>query len=121
MGDSGIGDALRETFNSYKRNLKLASLVIYMVIKRTNAMHHYEPFSKITWLPWSRPMNDGQIKSNSNQVNSDLRGERVELHNTQYKLLCQPARGEATYILKDGKLTDQFSYLADYAAGNVKK
>lgn len=44
MGDSGIGDALRETFNSYKRNLKLASLVIYMVIKRTNAMHHYEPF-----------------------------------------------------------------------------
>lgn len=61
MGDSGIGDALRETFNSYKRNLKLASLVIYMVIKRTNAMHHYEPFSKLTWLPWSRPMNDGQI------------------------------------------------------------
>ena len=61
MGDSGIGDALRETFSSYKRHLKLASIVLYMVIKRTNSMHHYEPFSKVTWLPWSRPMNDGQI------------------------------------------------------------
>ena len=48
-------------------------------------------------------MNDGQIKSNSNKVNSDLKGERVELYDTQYKLLCQPARGEATYILKDGQ------------------
>ncbi len=48
-------------------------------------------------------MNDGQIKSNSNKVKSDLKGERVELHDTQYKLLCQPARGEATYILKDGQ------------------
>ena len=61
MGDSGIGDALRETFSSYKRHLKLASIVLYMVIKRTNSMHHYEPFSKVTWLPWSRTMNDGQI------------------------------------------------------------
>lgn len=48
-------------------------------------------------------MNDGQIKSNSNKVKSDLKGERVELHDTQYKLLCQPARGEAAYILKDGQ------------------
>ena len=61
MGESGIGDALKETFSSYKRHLKLASLAIYMVIKRTNAMHYYEPFSKITWLPWSKTLNDGQI------------------------------------------------------------
>ena len=45
--NSGIDDALRETFSSYKRHLKLASLVIYMVIKRTNAMHHYEPFQRL--------------------------------------------------------------------------
>lgn len=61
MGESGISDALKETFSSYKRHLKLASLAIYMVIKRTNAMHYYEPFSKITWLPWSKTLNDGQI------------------------------------------------------------
>ena len=61
MAQTGIGDALRNTFSSYKRHLKLASLAIYMVIKKTNAMHYYEPFSKITYLPWSRPMNDGQI------------------------------------------------------------
>lgn len=61
MGQTGIGDALRETFGSYKRHLKLASLAIYMVLKRNNALHYYEPFSKITWLPWSRPLNDGQI------------------------------------------------------------
>lgn len=48
-------------------------------------------------------MNDGQIKSNSNKVKSDLKGNRIELHNTQYQLLCQSARGDATYILKDGQ------------------
>lgn len=61
MGQIGFGDALRECFSSYKRHLKLASLAIYMVLKRTNAMHYYEPFSKITWLPWSRSLNDAQI------------------------------------------------------------
>ena len=48
-------------------------------------------------------MNDGQIKSKSNKVKSDLKGDRIEFHNTQYKLLCQTARGEAAYILKDGQ------------------
>ena len=86
MGDSGIGDALRETFNSYKRNLKLASLVIYMVIKRTNAMHHYEPFSKITWLPWSRPMNDGQITRLFQSVTYD---EVIRFFNVLNRNYCQ--------------------------------
>lgn len=86
MGDSGIGDALRETFNSYKRNLKLASLVIYMVIKRTNAMHHYEPFSKITWLPWSRPMNDGQITRLFQSVTYD---EVIRFFNALNRNYCQ--------------------------------
>ncbi|OEF22970.1 LPS assembly protein LptD [Vibrio rumoiensis] len=48
-------------------------------------------------------MNDGQIKSTSNKVKSDLKGDRIELHDTQYKFLCQTARGEAAYILKDGQ------------------
>lgn len=33
MGQNGIGDALKETFGSYKRYLKLASIIIYMVLK----------------------------------------------------------------------------------------
>lgn len=61
MGQTGIGDALRDTFGSYKRHLKPASLAFYMALKRNNDLHCYEPFSKITWLPWSRPLNDGQI------------------------------------------------------------
>ncbi|WP_417879999.1 LPS assembly protein LptD [Vibrio sp.] len=48
-------------------------------------------------------MNDGQIKSTSHKAKSDFKGERIELHDTKYQLLCQPARGEATYILKDGQ------------------
>ncbi|WP_153447773.1 LPS assembly protein LptD [Vibrio algicola] len=47
--------------------------------------------------------NDGQIKSQSTKVNSDLKGNRVELYNTKYNLLCQTARGDAAYILKDGQ------------------
>lgn len=47
--------------------------------------------------------NDGQIKSTSKKVNSDLIGNRIELYDTQFKLLCQSARGDAAYILKDGQ------------------
>ena len=61
MGQIGIGDALKEAFGTYKRHLKLASIAIYMILKRSNAMHYYEPFSKITWLPWGRTLNDAQI------------------------------------------------------------
>ncbi len=46
---------------------------------------------------------DGQLKTVSAQANSDLKGEKTELHQTQYKFLCQAGRGEATYILKDGQ------------------
>ena len=86
MGDCGIGDALRETFSKYKRHLKLLSLVIYMVIKRTNAMHHYEPFSKVTWLPWSRTMNDGQITRLFQSITYD---EVIRFFNALNRNYCQ--------------------------------
>ena len=57
----GIGDALRSTFGQYKRHLKLASIINYMIQQRTCVMHNYEPFAKSHWLPWSRPLNDAQI------------------------------------------------------------
>lgn len=47
--------------------------------------------------------NDGQIQSISNLTVSDLKGDRTELTGTKYQLLCQPGRGEAAYILKDGQ------------------
>ncbi|MGB2079672.1 MAG: LPS assembly protein LptD, partial [Vibrio sp.] len=46
---------------------------------------------------------DGQIQSVSNLAVSDLKGDRTELTDTKYQLLCQAGRGEAAYILKDGQ------------------
>ncbi|MFV0574870.1 MAG: LPS assembly protein LptD [Vibrio sp.] len=48
-------------------------------------------------------MYDGQIKANSTKVKSDLKGDQMEFHNSDYKLLCETARGDAAYILKTGQ------------------
>lgn len=71
MSDTLIGDALRDTFGSYKRHLKLASIVIYMVLSQSNVMHNYEPFANTHWLPWFRPLNDGQISRLFQSVTAD--------------------------------------------------
>lgn len=47
--------------------------------------------------------NDGQLHSISNLAVSDLEGNQTELTETKYQLLCQPGRGDAAYILKDGQ------------------
>lgn len=71
MSQTSIGDALRDTFSSYKRHLKLASLAIYMVLSQNNVMHNYEPFSKTHWLPWFRALNDGQISRLFQTITAD--------------------------------------------------
>ena len=63
MAQSGIGNALKQTFGQYHRDLKFASLIIYMILKQTNVMHNYAPFSRITWLPWAGTLNDSQINN----------------------------------------------------------
>lgn len=63
MAQIGIGDALRQVFNKFNRSFKLASVIEYMIIQRTNVMHGYAPFSKIHWLPWSYQMNDTQLNT----------------------------------------------------------
>ena len=63
MAQIGIGDALRQVFNKFNRSFKLASVIEYMIIQRTNVMHGYASFSKIHWLPWSYQMNDTQLNT----------------------------------------------------------
>lgn len=63
MAQMGIGDALRQVFSKFNRSFKLASVIEYMIIQRTNVMHEYAPFSKIHWLPWSYQMNDTQLNT----------------------------------------------------------
>lgn len=63
MGELCIGEALKTVFNQYRRHLKLASLVHYMILKQTPVMHYYEPFAKTHFMPWCRPLNDSQISS----------------------------------------------------------
>lgn len=46
IAQTGIGDALREVFSKYHRDLKIASLVNYMLQQRTAVMHNYFPFAK---------------------------------------------------------------------------
>ena len=62
MAQTGIGDALKRVFGEYHRDLKLASIVMYMLIKRNGGiMHQYPPFSKINYLPWPYELNDHQL------------------------------------------------------------
>ena len=63
MAQMGIGDALREVFNKRNHSYKLASVIEYMIINRTNVMHGYAPFSKVHWLPWAYQMNDTQLNT----------------------------------------------------------
>ena len=53
MGQMGLGSALKSVFSKYHRHLKLASIAIYMIIRQSNILHNYEPFSKVT-RHWSR-------------------------------------------------------------------
>ena len=46
---------------------------------------------------------DGEIKTISDKAVNNLNTEHVELNNTKYQFLCEPARGEAVYIAKTGK------------------
>ncbi len=93
MGQNGIGDALKETFGSYKRYLKLASIIIYMVLKRSNALHYFETFSKTTFLPWPRPLNDSQITRLFKSVSHD---ELMQFFNALNRAYCRKF-GEAFY------------------------
>lgn len=62
LAQTGISDALHRVFGEYHRDLKLASIVMYMLIKRDGAvLHHYAPFSKIHYLPWLRELSDEQL------------------------------------------------------------
>lgn len=62
MAQTGIGNALREVFGEYHCDLKLASIVMYMLIKRNGGiMHQYPPFSKLHYLPWPVELNDHQL------------------------------------------------------------
>ncbi|BDU36073.1 LPS assembly protein LptD [Vibrio nigripulchritudo] len=46
---------------------------------------------------------DGQIKSHSTVVTSNVDDELVTMENTQYRFLCEAGRGEATRVLKTGQ------------------
>lgn len=71
MGQMGVGSALKSVFSKYHRHLKLASIAIYMIIRQSNILHNYEPFSKVTWLPWGKSLNDGQIHHLFSSVTDD--------------------------------------------------
>ena len=72
MAQTGIGNALKQVFVDYHRDLKLASVVMYMLIKRNGGiMHHYPPFSKLHYLPWPNELNDHQLGSLLSHVTYD--------------------------------------------------
>src|SRR5574344_817722 len=85
LAQTGIGNALRDTFSKYHRHLKFASIVNYMIQMKTAVMHNYEPFSKIHWLPWSTPLNDGQISSLFKSVTQDDVFRFFKALNNQYQ------------------------------------
>lgn len=72
MAQTGIGNALKQVFGDYHRDLKLASVVMYMLIKRNGGiMHHYPPFSKLHYLPWPSELNDHQLGTLFSHVTYD--------------------------------------------------
>ena len=71
LAQTGIGDALKEVFYKYRRDLKIASLINYMVIRQSCVMHNYEPFSKTHHLPWFKPLNDAQIHNLFKSITHD--------------------------------------------------
>lgn len=46
---------------------------------------------------------DGQFHALSDKVTSNLTTDAIQLEQTQYQFLCEPGRGEASYIAKTGK------------------
>ncbi|WP_394248745.1 LPS assembly protein LptD [Vibrio profundi] len=47
--------------------------------------------------------NDGQVKATSDKVTNNLTTNEFTLENSKYEFLCEPGRGDATYIAKTGK------------------
>ena len=62
MAQTGIGTALNRVFGKYHRDLKLASIITYVLSKRNGGvMHLYPPFARTHYLAWPKELDDWQL------------------------------------------------------------
>lgn len=120
LAQTGIGNALRDTFSKYHRHLKFASIVNYMIQMKTAVMHNYEPFSKIHWLPWSTPLNDGQISSLFKSVTQDDVFRFFKALNNQYQKKLGNQFYNRMFVALDSTSISTYSKLSQADYGHNK-
>lgn len=120
IAQTGIGDALREVFSKYHRDLKIASLVNYMLQQRTAVMHNYFPFAKTHWLPWSTPLNDGQIGSILKSVTADDITRFFNALNANYRRKFGDEFYKRLFVALDSTSISNYSNLSQADYGHNK-
>ncbi len=72
MAQTGIAIALRRVFGKYHRDLKLSSIVTYILSSRNGGvMHLYPPFARTHYLAWPKEMDDPQLSHLLSSINDD--------------------------------------------------
>lgn len=72
LAQTGIGAVLKRVFGKYHRDLKLASIVTYILSKRNGGvMHLYPPFARTHYLPWPKELNDWQLSHLLSDIDDD--------------------------------------------------
>ena len=72
LAQTGMGSALKRVFGKYHRDLKLASIVTYILAKRNGGvMHLYPPFARTHYLPWPKELDDWQLSHLLSNIDDD--------------------------------------------------
>lgn len=115
MAQIGIGDALRQVFKKRNKCFKLASVIEYMLIQRTNVMHGYAPFSKIHWLPWAYPLNDTQLNTLFKGITQDDTMALFKALNREYRRKFGDEFFKKMFLALDSTSISTYSKKLSYA------
>lgn len=115
MAQIGIGDALRQVFKKRNKCFKLASVIEYMLIQRTNVMHGYAPFSKIHWLPWAYPLNDSQLNTLFKGITQDDTMALFKALNREYRRKFGDEFFKKMFLALDSTSISTYSKKLSYA------
>lgn len=115
MAQIGIGDALRQVFKKRNQSFKLASVIEYMLIQRTNVMHGYAPFSKIHWLPWAYPLNDTQLNTLFKGITQDDTMALFKALNREYRRKFGDEFFKKMFLALDSTSISTYSKKLSYA------
>ena len=115
MAQIGIGDALRQVFKKRNKCFKLASVIEYMLIQRTNVMHGYAPFSKIHWLPWAYPLNDTQLNTLFKGITQDDTMALFKALNREYRRKFGDEFFQKMFLALDSTSISTYSKKLSYA------